>query len=245
MNEVDPEVSLVTGDETECEEEHIIVDGTDFLLVTLSGSTTLTADFSETGTVDVLHLPRKGYDEYLVVKSDGTLIWASLEGTTLTEKQTLTVGVDNLVAATVSFKCLDTCSQRYTMQLVSESGGSSPTTTAFVLWRVNDQLDIVTDSFTTGSLDLTKAEGELTLATDQSNLEMVGATVADGVANIFRFEPTKTNLYATLYTKLYLPDGSSIAHMDACNGQVDIVLDNGGGVGGIILLKNGKANLYP
>ena len=237
-NVVDLEPSITqTLPDTICGNNSVIIfQDTDFFLITPDERIVLSPDFYPSDTiVDILRLPRSNRNEYLIVVKDGTLIWVNLEGTELVEKQTLATGIANVVAAVLSFKCLECATQRYTFQCVD----NDDITTAFALWRVNDKLSVASDSFTTGSL--TGLAGELTLATDQVRLQMVGALQHGDVASIFLFEPTKSNLYSTLYYQLYVPFGDSIIHMEACNNVIDIVLDNSGW----IRIKDGKALRVP
>ncbi len=213
-------VETSTVPDTPCNQnEYLIYDGTEFLLVTPSDTTSISVDgFTTADVIDIVPLARKDADEYLVVKSSGIVIWATLNGTTLTQNQELDTGISSTVSLAVSFRCLDACTQRYTVLVVDENND----TTAFALWRVNNKLSIADDSETTGTLTL--GNGEVVLTTDQVRLETVGAITHGGITRLFRYEPTKTNLYATVYYRLNLSD--TIAHLGSCDGVVDIILEN-------------------
>lgn len=236
---LDPSVAVdLDVADTICgENKYVVFDTTEFALVTPQTTIALTTDFAFGGVADVLYLPRADHHEYLVVQKDGTLIWVDLVGTLLVHKQTLATGIADIVAVALSFNCLDCASQRYTVQIVNDDGA----TTAFGLWRVNDTLSVASDSMTHGQLTGVLISGGFVLATDQVRLHMIGALTDGDVAHIFLFEPTKTNLYATIYYTLTLPLGDSIIHMETCNGVIDIILDNSGW----IRIQNGKAVRYP
>jgi len=200
-------------------EEYLIFDGTEFLLVTPEGTTQISIqNFTTANVKDVVPLPRKDLDEFLVVKTTGEFVWATLEGTVLTGNQTLSTGINAIESAAVSYRCLnDECTQRYTVLVVDENHG----TTTFALWRVNGKLAIAEETVETGTME---GNGELALATDQVRLETVGALTHNGTTRILRYEPTQTNKYAKVYYSLDLPD--TIAHLGTCDGVIDIILEN-------------------
>ena len=200
-------------------QEYLVFDGSEFHLVSPTSSQSVSVSgVSTAGVVDVLRLPNcANIDNYLVVYDDGTLVKSLLTGTTLLQQQTLATGVDDVVGATLSYRCL-TPNQRYTFQFIDEDRK----TTSFVLWDVDDTLSIVDGSTTTGSLSV--GAGDLNFATDQQLLEMVIARTFMGETHIVVFKPTLSNQVATQYFTLYLP--SPVIHMEANNGVVDLILEN-------------------
>lgn len=201
-------------------QEYLVFDGSQFYLVSPTSSESVSVSgLSTVGVVDVLRMPNcEKISRYLVVYDDGTLVKALLTETTLVEQQTLTTGVDDVVGATLSYRCL-TPNQRYTFQLID----GDRKTTSWALWDVDDTLSIVDGSSTTGFLDVD--EGELRFATDQQLLNMVVAnTDALGETCISLFEPTLSNKFAIQYYTLNLP--SPIIHMEANNKVIDLILEN-------------------